>query len=188
MTVSLRRTVGKQTRRGGKILMRKWLVIALAALSSAGFAQQLPVLKRLPKPPEQPIPFSHRLHVGNGLKCAECHPTPDPGDFAEIVGTEKCMACHIGIKTDSPLIQELARFDKAGGEVPWEPVYVIADYVFFNHRVHTDKAGAQCQDCHGPVQQRDALGKERDTSMAACMDCHRAKGGSIECNYCHDPR
>ena len=128
--------------------------------------------------------FNHR----NGLKCAECHPTPDPGDFAEIVGTEKCMACHIGIKTDSPLIQELARFDKAGGEVPWEPVYVIADYVFFNHRVHTDKAGAQCQDCHGPVQQRDALGKERDTSMAACMDCHRAKGGSIECNYCHDPR
>ena len=114
--------------------------------------------------------------------------TPAPGDFAEIVGTEKCMACHIAIKTGSPLIQKLARFHKAGGEVPWEPVYLIADYVFFNHGVHTEKVGAKCQDCHGPVEERDVLGKERDISMAACMDCHRARGGSLECNYCHDPR
>ncbi len=168
--------------------MRKGLAVVLASLSSAAFAQQLPVLKRLPEPPEQPIPFSHRLHASNGLNCAECHPTPDPGDFAEIVGTEKCMACHVAIKTDSPLIQKLARFDKEDGEVPWEPVYLIADYVFFNHLVHTEKVGAKCQDCHGPVEERDVLGKERDISMAACMDCHRAEGGSLECNYCHDPR
>jgi len=168
--------------------MRKWLAIMLASVSSAALAQQLPILKRLPDPPEQPIPFSHRLHVSNGLKCAECHPAPDPGDFAEIVGTEKCMACHIAIKTGSPLIQKLARFHKEDGEVPWEPVYLVADYVFFNHRVHTEKAGAKCQDCHGPVEERDVLGKERDISMAACMSCHRAKGGSLECNYCHEPR
>ena len=169
-------------------MIRKWLAITLASLSSAAFAQQLPVLKRLPEPPEQPIPFSHRLHVSNGLKCAECHPTPAPGDFAEIAGTEKCMACHVAIKTGSPLIQKLAQFHKEDGEVPWEPVYLIADYVFFNHGVHTEKVGAKCQDCHGPVEERDVLGKERDISMAACMDCHRARGGSLECNYCHDPR
>ena len=31
--------------------------------------------ERLPlPPPEQPIPYSHKLHVGKlGLKCADCH-------------------------------------------------------------------------------------------------------------------
>ena len=183
-----KRTTARTGPSGKKVVMRMWMAILLASISSAALAQQLPVLKRLPEPPEQPIPFSHRLHVSNGLKCGECHPTPDPGDFAEIVGTEKCMACHIAIKTDSPMIQKLARFHKEGVEVPWEPVYVVADYVFFNHRAHTKKAGAECQDCHGPVEQRDVLRKERDISMAACMNCHRARSGSLECNYCHEPR
>ena len=75
----IRKTTSAETRSAGKIVMRKWLAIALASLSSAASAQQLPVLKRLPEAPEQPIPFSHRLHISNGLKCAECHPTPTQG-------------------------------------------------------------------------------------------------------------
>ena len=113
---------------------------------------------------------------------------PAPGDYAEITGSDKCMACHTSIKTDSPAIQKLTQFHKAGEEIPWEPVYLIADYVFFSHAVHVKEVGAQCGDCHGPVGERGVLGKERDISMAACMDCHRAKGGSLECDYCHDPR
>jgi hypothetical protein len=72
--------------------------------------------------------------------------------------------------------------------VPWEPVYQIADYVFFSHREHIGRAGAECADCHGPVGERDVMAKERDISMAACMDCHRVKAASLECNFCHDPR
>ena len=34
----------------------------------------------------------------------------------------------------------------------------------------------------------DILAKERDISMTACMDCHRVKGGSLQCDYCHDTR
>ncbi len=112
----------------------------------------------------------------------------DPGDFAEIVGTDVCMTCHIAIKTDSAAIQKLASFHKNGEEIPWEPVYRLADYMYFSHAVHTKQVKAQCEACHGPVGERSTLARERDISMAACMDCHRAKNASIACDYCHETR
>jgi hypothetical protein len=159
-----------------------------AGLSLQAFSQGLPALKNVPPPPGQPLPFSHRKHVSQGLQCADCHPMPEPGDFAEIVSAERCMLCHTSIKSDSPAIQKLADFQKRGEPIPWEPVYLVADYVFFSHKVHLTRAGAQCADCHGPVGEREVMAKERDISMAACMDCHRAKSASLECNFCHDPR
>lgn len=172
-----------------RVMKRSVLGAALfAGLHGLAFSQGLPPLKHVAPPPEQPIPFSHRKHVSQGLKCLECHAVPAPGDFAEIASTEKCMACHATIKTDSPAIQKLAAFHKRGEQPPWEPVYLIPDYVFFSHKEHLSRAAAECADCHGPVGERDVLAKERDISMAACMDCHRAKTASLACNYCHEPR
>ena len=159
-------------------------LLLLACLASA---QQLPKLAKVYPGPEQPIPFAHDRHAAQGLKCQECHPTPDPGDFAEIVGTAKCMGCHASLRTDSPHIRKLAGFDERGEAVPWEPVYMVADYVFFSHREHA-AAGAGCLDCHGDVASMAVLEKERDISMAACMDCHRATNASLECDFCHEPR
>lgn len=151
-------------------------------------SQQLPELKHKPAAPKQPLPFSHKTHMSQGLTCVGCHTMPAPGDYAEIVGPAKCMHCHLTIKTESPSIQKLTWFHNNGGQIPWEPVYLIPDYVFFSHTVHVKEVGSQCVDCHGPVGERDILTKERDISMTACMDCHRAKGGSIQCDYCHDTR
>jgi hypothetical protein len=150
-------------------------------------AQQLPPLPKVYPGPEQPIPFHHSKHSAQGIACQDCHPAPDPGDFAEIVGTSKCMSCHVSVKTDSPAIQKLADFHKRGQPIPWEPVYLTADYVFFSHRAHA-AAGASCSDCHGDVASAEVLAKQRDISMAACMDCHRAKGASLACDFCHEPR
>ncbi len=161
------------------------LVIGIAVIAAA---QQLPPMKRVPPAPKQPIPFSHKRHASNGIECRQCHPMPAPGDFAEIAGAEVCMSCHTAIKTDSPAIRKLAALHKQGEEILWEPVYLIPDYVFFSHATHVSKAKATCGACHGPVAERDVLAKERDISMAACMDCHRATGGSLDCAYCHEPR
>ena len=84
-----------------------------ACLCLPAFSQGLPPLKNVAPPPEQPLPFSHRAHVSQGLKCLDCHPVPDPGDFAEIVSSETCMLCHSSIKTDSPAIQKLADYPAA---------------------------------------------------------------------------
>jgi len=151
-------------------------------------AQQLPEPKYMRPAPEQPIPFSHKLHISNGLDCKQCHPIPDPGDFATIPKTAVCMGCHSSVKKESQHIQKLAAFHAESKRVPWAPVYRIPDYVSFSHKKHTAVPGVTCESCHGPVQTRDVLRRERDISMAACMDCHRATKASNDCLLCHDQR
>jgi hypothetical protein len=151
-------------------------------------AQQLPPMKRVPPAPPQPIAFSHKLHASNGIECQRCHAMPEPGDFADIAGLDVCMSCHSAVKTGSPAIRKLAELHAQGEEILWAPVYLVPDYVFFSHSTHVRKAKASCGACHGPVAERDVLAKERDISMAACMDCHQASGASIDCAYCHEPR
>jgi hypothetical protein len=168
--------------------MPMWRVALLAVVASFVFAQELPQLKTPAPAPEQPLPFSHSKHISNGLECRQCHPMKDPGDFAEIVGTEVCMTCHVAIKTDSPHIQKLTSYHKSGEAIPWQPVYRLPDYLFFSHSVHTKQVGAKCEACHGPVGERQVLARERDISMAACMECHRAKAASIACDFCHETR
>ena len=48
--------------------MTRMLFIVIL-LAGAAFGQQ------------QPVPYSHKLHAGDlRLKCAQCHPNPDPGE------------------------------------------------------------------------------------------------------------
>src|SRR5579864_6379184 len=99
---------------------------ALGALFTCLATAQTPA----PAGPTQPIPFSHKQHISNGLECKDCHTMPDPGDEATLPATAKCMACHVEIKKDSPAIQLLADYHKKGEEVPWKRVYHVPDYVF----------------------------------------------------------
>jgi hypothetical protein len=112
----------------------------------------------------------------------------EPGDFAGLPSTAKCMTCHGEIKKDSAAIRKLAEFHRDNKPVPWARVYRIPDYVFFSHKEHVVSAKVSCEECHGPAKDRDVMRKEKDTSMAACMECHRARRASLDCNFCHDPR
>ncbi len=161
------------------------LSLVLLATAFALGAQQLPRLEKVYPGPKQPLPFSHRAHAARGVTCKTCHPIPDPGDFAEIIGAKLCAGCHQASGASGPAITKLSA---SGASVSWAPVYVVPDYVFFSHREHVDKVGASCADCHGDVASAELLGKERDISMAACMACHRAKNASNECDFCHEPR
>lgn len=137
-------------------------------------------------PPEQPLPFSHKLHVGLGAQCTDCHQIKDPGFLAGYPPTGTCMACHAAIKTESPHIQKLAELDKQGKQVPWVKVYKVPDYVYFSHDWHYNETKIRCQECHGPVAERDAIFQEKPVTMIACMSCHDRHKASTECNLCHD--
>jgi hypothetical protein len=137
--------------------------------------------------PVQPIPYSHKQHLALGLKCKECHAMPDPGEIMGIPEGSKCMTCHGSIKKDSPAIQKLATFARAGRRVPWIRVYEIPSYVEFSHKRHLD-SGAACETCHGPVAERDRIAREVDISMTGCMDCHRANKATLACTSCHEER
>ena len=138
--------------------------------------------------PAQPVPFSHKQHVGTlKLKCNMCHPNRDPGETMGIAAASVCMQCHSAVKTDSPAIQKVADAAKNAKPIRWRRVYEIPTYVFFSHRTHLN-AGATCDACHGPVAERDVLAREADISMKGCMTCHTQKKASNDCTTCHDQR
>ena len=140
-----------------------------------------------PAPPKQPVPYSHKQHLAMGLACKNCHTNPDPGETMGIPQVKVCMGCHTSVKTDSPHIQKLAKHAADQTEPPWVRVYRIPSYVFFSHKANGE-TGAKCEACHGPVATREALWRETNISMGACMDCHRQNKASNDCTYCHEPR
>ena len=138
------------------------------------------------EPVEQPLPFSHKKHVGLGLKCLDCHGIEDPGDFAGFPSEAKCMACHTAIKTESPHIRKLSGAEKTGTPIEWNRVYRMKEFVYFSHDVHHREAGVDCAVCHGDVAARDVLLQERSVGMYACMKCHEQYKAPNDCEVCHD--
>ncbi|MBI3427473.1 MAG: cytochrome c3 family protein [Acidobacteria bacterium] len=161
-------------------------IVSLATAIALSILAQTP---QTPAPPKQPLPFSHKLHVAQGLKCQGCHVNPDigpnPGEKMTYPATAKCMACHEDTAADKPAIKALAKFHHSKESVPWVRVYQLPDWVWFSHRVHLE-AGAKCDRCHGAVSEREALWKEKPTTMESCMNCHRETNASNACNYCHE--
>ena len=138
-------------------------------------------------PPEQPLPYSHNLHVGRlSLDCKQCHQPDEEGFLMSFPATETCMACHQAIKTESEHVQKLAGFAESGESIPWAQIYRVPDYVWFAHESHTE-AGVECETCHGPVAEREQMFKEKPTNMVSCMDCHAKTGAPNDCDFCHDP-
>jgi hypothetical protein len=98
-----------------------------------------------------------------------------------------CMQCHSSIKAESPAIQKLASYAAGHRDVPWVRVYQIPSYVDFSHKTHL-ASGADCETCHGHVEERDALFREGNISMGGCMDCHRQNKAPIDCTACHEQK
>ena len=165
---------------------------AIALLIAAALTAQKPppagVEEQLPKPPpEQPIPFSHKTHVAKaGVKCLDCHPIREPGFQAGIPREAVCMGCHASVKKESPHIQKLAALADAKQPVPWVRIYQVPDFVWFSHQSHATEKKIECVTCHGPVAERDALGKEKPTNMFGCVRCHDERGASKGCDLCHN--
>ena len=124
-------------------------------------------------PVEQPIPFSHQLHVGvAGIDCRYCHQSVDVSNMAGIPPTETCMNCHDKIQTDSPNVQPILESWQTGVPIKWNRVHDLGDYVFFNHSIHVNK-GVGCQTCHGQVDQMPVVYAENQLRMEWCLECHR---------------
>lgn len=138
--------------------------------------------------PKQPLEFNHKLHVTDQKQaCASCHAETGTGELVDMPDVPKCMTCHASITPHTSAERKLAAFAKQNRDVDWVRVYQIPTFVRFSHRQHT-QAGAKCNVCHGPVESRVALRREKQLSMGECMTCHRETNASIDCGSCHEPR
>ena len=95
------------------------------------------------------------------------------------------MLCHQNLKKETAALRKLAGYAQEKKPIPWTRIYKVRDYVFFSHAKHA-AAKIECAACHGPVERRAVLSREVNLNMKFCVDCHRARGASIDCNHCHE--
>ena len=124
--------------------------------------------------PKQPIPYSHKFHVGElGLDCRYCHHSVETQAHANIPSSETCMNCHTMIKTDSPHIKKIKESYETGEPIEWVNVHMLPDYAYFDHSRHVN-SGDSCVSCHGRVDQMKEVRQVEPLSMGWCLDCHRS--------------
>ena len=123
--------------------------------------------------PEQPVPYSHKLHAGTmGMDCTYCHYTVTKAGFAAVPTTETCMNCHAKVKEKSEKLAPVRESYKTGNPVEWIQVHKLPEYVYFNHRAHVT-AGVSCVSCHGRVDQMVEVHQVQPLNMGWCLECHR---------------
>lgn len=123
--------------------------------------------------PEQPIHYSHKLHVDElGIDCRYCHANVERSQEAMVPPTQTCMGCHAVVKKDSPELAVLRDSWQTGKAIPWVRVHKLPDHVFFDHSAHLS-AGVGCSSCHGRIDKMDVVRLDEPISMGWCLDCHR---------------
>ncbi|MBE2246126.1 MAG: c-type cytochrome [Candidatus Competibacteraceae bacterium] len=83
--------------------------------------------------PDQPIEFSHKLHVGqNKIECTYCHSTAEKSRHSGIPSSNICMNCHKAVESGPKYgKQEIAKIYAAVGWNPKDKSY-FSDYQNMN--------------------------------------------------------
>jgi len=122
---------------------------------------------------EQPIPFSHRHHVGDlKIDCRFCHQSVEQTAFAGMPATKTCMNCHSQIWAGSAMLSPVRDSYRDDRPIAWNRVHQLPDFAHFNHSIHIAK-GIGCASCHGRVDQMPLTWQVHTLHMEWCLDCHR---------------
>jgi hypothetical protein len=145
------------------------LLVAAVAAAHWGTRPAYGVLE----PIAQPIPFSHKHHVGDdGIDCRYCHTSVEKSRFAGMPSTSICLSCHSQLFLDSPLLAPLHESARTGRPIQWVRVHDLPDFVYFEHDIHVNK-GVACVECHGRVDQMPLTWRTASLEMQWCLGCHR---------------
>lgn len=149
------------------------LFTVAASLLLLDTVSRSPFISRAGIPPEQSVPFSHKLHAGGlGIDCRHCHTTVEQAAFAGMPATKTCINCHSQIWSDSQLLEPVRASFRDDRSIEWTRVADLPDFVYFDHSIHVRK-GFGCVTCHGRVDQMPLTWNTVSLQMASCMNCHR---------------
>jgi len=170
-------------------MKRFWLIGILILVVGGVIAGVVLTRVQVYAAPEQPIAYSHQVHIEAGIQCLFCHPSALKSPIAGIPSVQKCMGCHNMIQTDNPEIQQVASYYENGEPIPWVRINVQPDFVYFNHQPHLG-AGLNCETCHGDVGRMDVTRQFVKMDMGWCLDCHLNQseekvGRLADCLACH---
>ncbi|MBM3814157.1 MAG: cytochrome c3 family protein [Acidimicrobiia bacterium] len=152
----------------GAIFFAGGLLVILNEVNRSPYVTRVGVAR------EQPVPFSHKHHVGGiGIDCRYCHTAVETSSAAGIPPTETCMSCHSQIWADSPMLEPVRASFRTDRSIEWTRVHDLPGFVYFDHSIHLKK-GVGCVTCHGRVDQMPLMYQQNTLNMEWCLDCHRA--------------
>jgi len=129
--------------------------------------------------PEQPVPYSHALHVGDlKIDCRYCHTSVETSARANLPPTATCMNCHATIKTESETLALVRESFATGEAISWVAVHDLPDFTYFNHAGHV-QSGVGCVSCHGRVDRMEVVEQVAPLNMGWCLACHRAPEANL---------
>jgi hypothetical protein len=154
--------------------------------------------------PDQPVYFPHSIMAGkHKIPCEYCHTEARKGPHAGIPPVSLCMNCHAEVQTKDAQgnvkasIAKLLEYWEAKKPIPWVKVHDLADFAYFDHSRHlTEKAGLECADCHGAVEEMNRMTRVNSLKMGWCLECHMQEPpedapewqktrAPINCSACH---
>ena len=151
----------------GAVFIIAAIAAVLTAINRSGYVTEAGVSR------EQPVPFSHRHHVGGmGIDCRYCHTSVENAAFANIPPTKTCINCHSQIWANSPTLEPVRESFRTEKSIQWTRVHDLPDFAYFNHSIHVNK-GIGCSTCHGPVDNMPLVWQEKSLQMEWCLECHR---------------
>ncbi len=146
---------------------------AFVAVVVAGGVWREHWVQALGQPVEQPIPFSHKHHVGDdGIDCRYCHWSVEKSSFAGIPSAQVCLTCHSQLFSDAAILEPLRESARTGKPIAWARVHDLPDFVYFDHSIHVAK-GVGCVECHGRVDRMPRIERVNSLEMQWCLGCHR---------------
>ena len=128
--------------------------------------------------PDQPIKFSHLIHVKeNNIDCLFCHNSPEFSRESGIPTTNVCMICHnkikTGIMTGQFEINKIIESFEKDKPIEWVKIHNLPDHVFFSHAQHVSVGKSECRTCHGDIEEMHVTRQYATLSMGWCVKCHR---------------
>jgi Cytochrome c7 and related cytochrome c len=140
-------------------------------------------------------PFSHRLHLQQGLSCLDCH-TAVAGSTKvadNLLPTKQvCLGCHDNALIPAPPATSVSKFShalhlKMGDVAP----YIAAA---IDHQTYLQPPGDirrhlntknPCEACHRGLEESDQVTRAALPQMADCLVCHTQIEAPFSCEDCH---
>lgn len=158
------------------------VVLVIGTFGVAAVIVRSPYVTEVGVVKSQPIPFSHKHHVGDaGIDCRYCHRTVETEASAGMPTTEVCIGCHSQLWADSEMLAPVHESWKTQKPLNWVRVHDLPDFVYFHHGIHTSK-GINCKACHGDVAEMPLTWRTSTLHMEWCLDCHRHPDEHIPSN------
>jgi hypothetical protein len=156
-----------------KLSLLAALVLVTGVLTAWAVVQRSSFGTRVGVARAQPVPFSHKHHVGDdGIDCRYCHTSVEQSSFAGMPATDVCMNCHRQIWNESEMLAPVRESYRTGRPIVWNRVHDLPDFVYFDHGIHVSK-GIGCSTCHGRVDRMPLTWRASTLEMGWCLACHR---------------